>query len=305
MDRMKTSMLGRTGLEITSLSFGTMELRYLDTENAGRILNEALDLGINYIDTSPEYPMSEYFIGQSIAKRRNEFVLATKSGDNMTGIGPLYTFDRKTILSNLDESLRLMKTDHIDIWQLHGVTPEMLPGGEYGEAMEAMRDAKKAGKVLHLGLTVRNGQPHEFGFPATFGYNSLPRFVPWADIEVVQLVYGGLTRMSENVIQKAYDDYKTGIVARGILKKYDDRYDARFEASRIGELFESGETRNEFLLRYALTHPAIASVVIGTKNIHHLAENVKTAAKGPLSTEIYAEAKKRLDFAGIVAGPAW
>ena len=301
---MQKKLLGRTGLEITELSFGTMELRLLDTANAGKILNEALDQGINYIDTSPEYPMSEYFIGQSIAGRRNEYVLATKSGDNMTGIGPLYTFDRKTIMSNLDESLKLMKTDHIDIWQLHGVTPEMLPGGEYGEAMEAMRDAKKAGKVLHIGLTVRNGQPHEFGFPATFGYNSLPRFAAWQDIEVVQLVYGGLTRMSENVIQKAYDDYKTGIVARGIIKKYDDRYDARFEASKISELFDEGETRNEFLMRYALTHPAIASLVIGTKNIHHLVDNVKTAAKGPLSPEVYAEAKKRLDFAGVVAGPA-
>ena len=301
---MKKRILGRTGLEITELSFGTMELRLLDTANAGKILNEALDQGINYIDTSPEYPMSEYFIGKSIAGRRNEFVLATKCGDNMTGIGPLYTFDRKTIMSNLDESLRLMKTDRIDLWQLHGVTPEMLPGGEYGEAMEAMRDAKKAGKVLHVGLTVRNGQSHEFGFPATFGYNSLPRFAAWQDIEVVQLVYGGLTRMSENVIQKAYDDYKTGIVARGIIKKYDDRYDARFEASRISELFDEGETRNEFLMRYALTHPAIASLVIGTKNIHHLVGNVKTAAKGPLSPEIYAEAKKRFDFAGVVAGPA-
>lgn len=301
---MKTNVLGRTGLEITCLSFGAMELRLLDTANAGRILNETLDQGINYVDTSPEYPMSEYFIGQSIAKRRNEYILATKCGDNMTGIGPLYMFDRKTLLSNLDESLRLMKTDHIDVWQLHAVTPELLPGGKCGEAMEAMREAKKAGKVLHLGLTVRNGQPQDYGHPATFGYNSLPRFAAWEDIEVVQLVYGGLTRLSENVIQKAYDDYKTGIIARGIIKKYDDRYDARFEASKITELFEPGETRNEFLLRYALSHPAISSVVVGTKNVNHLVENIKTAAKGGLAENIYAEAKKRLDFAGVVAGKA-
>ena len=302
--KMKTNVLGRTGLEITNLSFGTMELRFLDTANAGRLLNEALDLGMNYIDTSPEYPMSEYFIGKSIAHRRDEYILATKCGDNMTGIGPLYTFDRQTIMSNLEESLRLMKTDHIDVWQLHGVVPEFLPGGEYGEAMQAMRDAKAAGKVLHLGLTVRNGSSQEYGYPATFGYNSLPRFAGWDDIEVIQLVYGGLTRLSENVIQKAHDDYKTGIIARGIIKKYDDRYDARFEASRISELFDTGETRNEFLLRFALSHPAIASLVIGTRNAGHLVENVKTAAKGGLSEDIYTEAKRRLDFAGIVAGIA-
>ncbi|NLN46001.1 MAG: aldo/keto reductase [Clostridiaceae bacterium] len=301
---MEIRKLGRTGLEITNLSFGTMELRLLDTVHSGRILNEAPDRVVNYFDTSPEYPMSEYFIGQGIAHRRSEYILATKCGDNMTGIGPLYRFDRKTILDNLDESLRLMKTDYIDVWQLHGVVPEFLPGGEAGEAMEAMREAKAAGKVRHLGLTVRNGGPSEYGYPAGFGYNSLPRFAPWKDIEVVQLVYGGLTRLSENVISKANREYNTGIIARGIIKKYDDRYDARFEASKISELFESGESRNDFLLRFALTHPDIASVLIGTRNIEHLVENVQTATRGPLSADIYREAKRRLDFAGVVAGPA-
>jgi aryl-alcohol dehydrogenase-like predicted oxidoreductase len=223
----------------------------------------------------------------------------------MTGVGPLYLFDKKTILSNLDESLRLMKTDHIDVWQLHGVIPDFLPGGALGEAMEAMKEAKAAGKVLHLGLTIRNGQPMDYGYPATFGYNSLPTFSAWEDIEVVQLVYGALTRLSENAIQTAYDRHGTAIVARGAIKKYDERYDARFEASKISELFEEDESRNDFLIRYALTHPAIASVVIGSKNIHHVAENVKAAERGKLSAEIYMEAKKRLDYAGIVAGKSW
>jgi aryl-alcohol dehydrogenase-like predicted oxidoreductase len=303
-NRVNTRVLGKTGLKVTEVSFGGMELRLLDEANAGRLLNEALDQGINYVDTSPEYPMSEYFIGKSIAHRRSEYVLATKCGDNMTGIGPLYTFDRKTIMSNLDESLRLMKTDYIDVWQLHGVVPEFLPGGPQGEAMQAMRDARAAGKVRHLGLTIRNGQPHEYGHPATFGYNSILRFAAWPDIEVIQLVYGGLTRLSEDAIQKAHDGYGTGIVARGIIKRYDERYEARLEASKLKELFAEGETANEFLLRYALSHPAISSLVIGTKNIHHLRENVKTAARGPLSSQVYAEAKRRLNFAGIVPGPA-
>ncbi len=301
---MEKRTLGKTGLDITSLSFGTMELRLLDTAHAGKLLNEALDLGVNYIDTSPEYPMSEYFIGKSIAHRRSEFILATKCGDNMTGVGPLYRFDRKTILDNLDESLRLMKTDYIDVWQLHGVVPEFLPDGEAGEAMEAMREAKTAGKVRHLGLTIRNGGPTEYGYPAGFGYNSLPRFACWEGIEVIQLVYGGLTRLSENAIAKAHQEHRTGIIARGIIKKYDDRYDVRFDASKISELLDPGETRNEFLLRFALTHPDLSSVVIGTRNIHHLVENVKTAERGPLSPEVYEEAKRRLDFVGVVAGPA-
>jgi aryl-alcohol dehydrogenase-like predicted oxidoreductase len=300
---MEKRKLGKTGLEISALSFGTMELRLLDTKGAGKILNAALDNGINYIDTSPEYPMSEYFIGKTIAHRRDEYVLATKCGDNMTGIGPLYIFDRKTIMDNVDESLRLMKTDYIDVFQLHGVTPELLEGGRFGEAMEAMRDIKKSGKVRHLGLTVCNRAHGQYGYPAGYGYNSILRFAPWEEIEVIQLVYGGLTRLSENVIQKAYDDYSTGVIARGIIKKYDDTYDQKFEIARLSELFEPGETRNDFLIRYALSHPGLASVVVGTRNINHLTENARLAEKGRLPDDVYAEAKRRLNFAGCIPGP--
>ena len=122
---MEKRKLGKTGYEISCLCFGGMEMRSLNEESADKILNTALDLGINYIDTSPEYPMSEYYIGKAISHRRNEFVLATKNCDNLTGIGAAFVFDRKTMMGNLEESLRLMKTDHIDVWQIHGATPSV------------------------------------------------------------------------------------------------------------------------------------------------------------------------------------
>lgn len=299
---MEKRKLGKTGYEISCLCFGAMEMRYLNEKSAEKILNTAIDLGINYVDTSPEYPMSEYYIGKAISHRRSEFILATKNCDNMTGVGAAFIFDRETMMSNLEESLRLMKTDYIDVWQIHGATPYILSEGEYGEVMETMREAKKSGKVLHTGMTIRQGQPFEFAYPAGNAYNSSVMFSGWKDIEVIQLVYGALTRLAENSIQKAYDTNGTGMIARGILKKYDDRYDARFEASKLYELFEEGETKDQFLMRYALTHPALASIVVGTKNIYHLVENVKTASKGKLSPEIYSEAKKRLNFACCVAG---
>jgi len=301
---MEERILGKTGLSVTAMGLGTMDVRYLDESSVSRLMNTALDEGINYVDTSPEYPMAEYYIGKTISHRRDDFILATKCGDNMTGIGGKYVFDRKTILNNIDESLRLMKTDHVDILQLHGVTPEMLPDGPYGEAMETMREIKKAGKALHLGLTVRNGNETQYGYPATFGYNSLPRFAKWDDIEMAQIVYGGLTRTSENVIQKVHDEDNIGVVVRGVIKSYLPVYHARFEASRISELFEEGETRNDFLIRYALSHPAVSSLIIGTENVEHLVEDIKAVRKGKLSDEIYAEAKRRLDFAGVFAGPA-
>ena len=301
---MQKRVLGNTGLNVTALGFGGMELRLLDERSANRLLNTLLDLGVNFVDTSPEYPMSEYYIGKCIAHRRSEFVLATKCGDNMSGIGGLYKFDRDTIIGNAEESLRLMKTDYIDVMQLHGVIPEYLPGGEMGEAMEAMRELKRSGKVRHLGVTVCNKGPDHYGFPATYGYNSILRFAAWPEIDVVQLVYGCMTRLSENVIQKAYDDYNTGVVARGILNSYNKLYPERFEVSRIKELFEEGESKHDFFIRYALSHPALSSSVVGTKHIGHLEDNVKAAMKGPLPAEVYAEAKMRLNFAGAIAGPA-
>lgn len=300
---MEKRILGKTGLSVTAMSLGTMDVRYLDLKNVSRLLNTALDHGVNYIDTSPEYPMAEYFIGKAIANRRDEYILATKCGDNMTGVGGTYIFDRKTIISNMDESLRLMKTDHVDILQLHGVIPELLGGGAFGEAMEAMRELKKAGKALHLGLTVRNGNDQQYGYPATFGYNSLPRFAKWDDIEMAQVVYGALTRTSENVIQKVHDEDNLGVVVRGVVKNYLPVYNARYEASRISELFEENESKHDFLIRYALSHPAISSLVIGTKNIEHMLDDIKAVEKGKLSDEVYAEAKRRLNFAGVFAGP--
>ena len=91
---MEKRILGKTGISVTAMSLGTMDVRYLDLKNVSRLLNTALDHGVNYIDTSPEYPMAEYFIGKAIANRRDEYILATKCGDNMTGVGETYIFDR-------------------------------------------------------------------------------------------------------------------------------------------------------------------------------------------------------------------
>ncbi len=300
---MQLRKLGKTGLSVSCLGFGGMELRLLNEKSACNLLGAALDGGITYIDTSPEYPMSECYIGKAISHRRGEFVLATKAGDNMSGEGATYVFNRATILENLEESLRLMKTDYVDVLGLHGVTPEMLPGGPLGEAMEAMREAKASGKALHLGVTVCNRGPGHYGYPAGYGYHSVMRFAAWEDIEVVQLVYGALTRLSENAMHKAYLDHGTGIVARGAMKRYDDTYDSKWEAARLDELCKVGESRADFLLRYALSHPAIACAIVGTKSVGHLRANIGAAQKGALSPDVYAEAKRRLNFAGCVPGP--
>lgn len=298
---MEKRILGRTGLKIMPLGFGGMELHHLDQQQANNLLNIALDNGINYVDTSPEYPRSEELIGNTISHRRNEFVLATKCGDNMTGVGPAYIFDRKTCMENLENSLRLLKTDHIDVWQLHAVMPEYIVNGEADDVIECMLEAKKAGKVRFLGATIKNGRREEERYPAEFGYNGIKEFMKWSVLDVIQIVYGGLTRKSELRIEKAAER-GIGIVARGVIKKYKNNYDEMYECSKISELFEANETRNDFLIRFALSNQGISGVVVGTKDPNHLVQNIKALGKGILSKEISAEAKRKLAAAGIIPG---
>lgn len=110
---MEKKLLGKTGLSMTRLAYGAMELGHVSESAAAALLNRVLDEGINYIDTSPEYANSEHFIGKAISHRRDEYILATKCCDNMRGNGPLYTFDRRTVLENVEESLRLLKTGSV------------------------------------------------------------------------------------------------------------------------------------------------------------------------------------------------
>lgn len=299
---MEKRILGRTGLAITPFGFGGMELQYCNNKEAAILLNTALDLGINYVDTSPEYPVSEYYIGAHIAKRRNEFILATKCGDNLYEDGPAYIFDRKTCQKNLDDSLRLMRTDYIDIWQLHAVVPASIANGVHDDVIAFMLDMKQQGKVRFLGATIRNGRSHEEGYPDQFGYDSLGPFSTWDMLDVIQVVYGGLTRKNENAISRAAGCGQ-GIVARGVLRQYRPWYRDAFENSGVLELLPDTENRHEFLIRYALSHPDLSSMVIGTHSVEHLIADVKYAEKRGYSNEKIPLIRQRLDAAGFVAYP--
>ena len=125
-------MLGRTGLEVTNLGFGAMELRgaprgpEVSDEQAERVLNAVLDAGINYIDTSPDYGRSEDLIGRFISGRRYEYFLASKCGcntDSSQGFDHVHT--AKHIRQGVERSLERLQTDHLDLMQFHvSLAPE-------------------------------------------------------------------------------------------------------------------------------------------------------------------------------------
>ncbi len=301
---METRILGNTGLSVTALGYGAMELRLLNSaRDAERVLNAVLDSGITYIDTSPDYGLSETYIGQAIAHRRDEYVLASKCGCNVDENGksfdPPHVWNAAQLQKNIENSLRLLKTDVIDVWQLHGMYPDELVDGKHDEVIEIMQRLKQQGKIRVIGMSFRNGRQGEELFPAGFGFRDIHAFLDWDVFEVMQIVYGGLTRLNETVISEAAER-GVGMIIRGVVKKYADSYDELFERANLPELCEPGESAQDFLIRFALNHPDIGTMIIGSQNPDHIAANARAAAKGKLADSIYAEAKQRLDAAGIV-----
>ena len=142
---MEKMRLGRTGLEVSRIGFGGIPIQRLGEEEAVRVVQHCMDVGVTFLDTANGYTTSEERIGKAIASRRSEVIIATKTGAR----------DRTGAREHLELSLRRLNTDYIDLWQFHGVSSEedyarvLGPGG----AMEAARDALRDGKIRHIGIT--------------------------------------------------------------------------------------------------------------------------------------------------------
>lgn len=298
---MQRAAFGRTGLQVTRLGFGAMEIRgpriwsgrpVTDAE-AERILNAVVDAGINFIDTAYDYGLSEEYIGRYLSHRRSEFFLATKCGCTVVPAGDHdetpHVWTRENLLRNIDESLRRMRTDYVDLLQLHNPAVEQT---QEGELIEVLKEIKEAGKTRWIGIS--STLPH------------LPTYIQWGVFDAFQIPYSALERAHEQWISAAAKS-GAGIIIRGGVARGEpglglgsgDRW-AVWEKAGIDELRAEGESRTAFLLRFTLSHPDMHTTIVGTKNPDHLAENLKAAAQGPLPAAVYEEAKRRLDAAGQV-----
>lgn len=142
---MEKRRLGRTGLHVALLSFGALPIQRCTMEEAGPVLRQVLDSGINFVDTARVYSDSEAKIGRHLAHRRGEYYLASKS----------MARTRMEMLRDIDASLAAMGTDHIDLYQVHNIRrPEELTAVlGAGGAFEALREAQAAGKIQFIGVT--------------------------------------------------------------------------------------------------------------------------------------------------------
>ena len=291
--------LGRTGLQVTALGYGSMELRGAprarDTTEAQAetILNAVLDAGINFIDTSIDYGVSEERIGRYISHRRSEYYLASKCGC-LVGAPPAvrgqtspHVFTRENIIAGVEQSLVRMKTDYLDLVQFH-ISPSKQILEQNG-ALDAVMELKAAGKVRFIGMS--GTLPH------------LKDHIAMGLFDVFQIPYSAMEREHETIIAEA-SAAGSGIIIRGGAAKgapsegkqsglqWDRWCQAKLD-DLLGEM-----TPMEFILRFTFTNPDLDTTIVGTANPAHLRANVDVLLKGPLPPDLYTEAKRRLTDAG-------
>lgn len=290
--------LGRTGIEVTPLGYGAMEIFGPGIcgrreRQAERILNAALDAGINFLDTAYDYGLSEEYIGRFISRRRNEYFLATKCGcTTQTYETQSHLWTRENLLRNIDASLRRLKTDHVDVWQLHNPSVEDVQAGDLAGVME---EVKAAGKVRWIGAS--STLPH------------ITTLLEWRVFDTFQIPYSALDRTHDHILTEAARTGAGTIIrggvargAPGLQRRIRVRLGLRphdpwaiWQTARLDELRMPGESRTAFVLRFAIAHPDAHTIIVGTLNPEHLAENLRAAETGPLSAEVYAEARRRLN----------
>jgi predicted aldo/keto reductase-like oxidoreductase len=241
---MQKRTLGRTGLELSVIGAGGFHLLEIASGDARKVLNGYLDRGGNYIETAASYGagVSEKKIGSAVAARRSQYVLATKSGNRT----------KEGYLTDVEASLRNLKTDHLDIVFFHGVQSRaevdqiLGPGG----ALEGALEAREAGKLRFIGIT-GHGRPHSLIYAVqrhTFdvlmtGFNYYDRHnFPEAELELLPLCRSA----------------GTGVLA--------------MKALADGYLYRSVEPA----LRYALSLP-VAAVVLGMNSMEQLEQDFRIA----------------------------
>ena len=146
---MQYRILGKTGLKVSRMGIGGIPIQRTDAEGAKKLLRYCAQQGINYIDTARAYTVSEEYLGEALEGIRDQFILASKS----------MARTKEVMTADVETSLRNLRTDYIDLYQLHNVSPSEFekvtaPGG----ALEALLEAKAQGKIGHIGLTAHSAE---------------------------------------------------------------------------------------------------------------------------------------------------
>lgn len=287
--------LGRTGLKVSQLGYGSMGLRgpktwgvrVVSEADADTFLNRVLDAGINFIDTAPDYGLSEERIGKYIAARRSEYYLATKCGcvytqhEDHLEIDHVWTKD--VIRRNVETSLKRLRTDYLDVLQFHGGDADTLVREGL---IDLLLDFRRQGLVRFIG--------------ASSSLPNLPGLISLGVFDTFQIPYSCLAPQHRDLITKAAESGAGIILRGGVAQGGPDAEIQRpaindvWSRAKLDEILPANMSRAELILRCTLAHPYCHTTIVGTCNPEHLAENLAAATRGPLERDLCEEVAARV-----------
>ena len=288
---MEKRRLGKTDMDVSVLGFGGSEIGY---ENASRetvaeLLNSALDAGLNVIDTAECYHNSEELIGQAVGNRRNDFYLFTKCG-HPHGMESGANWSKSSILESVQRSLQRLKTDRLDLLQLHSCSEAEL---KKGEVIDALQTARSKGYTRFIGYS---GDSHATHFAVQSGaFDTLQTSVNIADQEAINLTMPVAREKQMGVIAKrpvANAAWKTG---HRPIDSYHHEYWERLRKLNYDFLHNDVNKGISTALRFTLSVPGVHTAIVGTKKPERWRQNAQLLEDGPLSEQEFDAIRERWD----------
>ena len=287
---MERRRLGQTDMDVSVLGLGGSEIGYenASVETAKALLNRALDLGINVIDTAECYHTSEELIGETIGNRRDQFFLFTKCGHPLGTEGaPNWSHD--SILESVQRSLRRLKTDRVDIVHLHSCSEAEL---RKGEAITALQTARERGYTRYIGYS---GDSHAARYAADSGaFDTLQTSINIADQEAIELTLPLARKNNLGIIAKrpiANAAWKNG---HKPIDPYRHEYWERLRKLNYQFLHtHDADAAVAVALRFTLSVPGVHTAIVGTAKPERLKENIAFLDDGPLDQEQFDSIRER------------
>jgi len=285
---MITNQLGNTDIYVSRLAFGCMSLDVNDQKACIKLLREAADSGINFFDTADLYEkgLNEEVVGKAIQPIRDRVHIATKVGNEWRpdGSGWDWNPSKKYILSAVEESLKRLKTDYIDLYQMHGGTID----DPIDEAIEAFELLKDQGKIRAYGIS-------------SIRPNVIREWVQRSDMSSVMMQYSLLDRRPEESILKLLQQNKISVITRGSLakgllagkraKSYLNH--TTEEVRHLQSSLKDTDDPEAYALGYVWNQPAVATAAVGMRTASHLSEALK-AEKSEIEADLLSDLSRTI-----------
>ena len=297
---MQKVQFGSTGFETSRLGVGLSEIgsfELSDQAQATNVLNTALDNGINFLDTSACYGISEELVGNGVSQRRDDYFLAPTAGHVARGYeGEAWTF--QTVVDSIDRSLRLLQTDHVDVVQLHSCDIDVL---EKGDAIRALQEAQQAGKTSFIGYSGDNESAHwavDSGLFATLqtSYNLVEQRARTTGLLEKAIAKGMGTIIKRPIAGGVWGKSRPD-AADQTASNYNTPYLERAKSVRtLGPIENEPDDAILTSLGYTLSDPNANVAIVGTTNPSHMATNVRQIDNDlPIPDSVIAELNRRFE----------